>query len=63
MALGLDRFVLQVDVDHVEESMQMIGGLQLLACTQFSRYVINEASWVCNDAFQVAFDWIFLDNG
>ena len=44
MALGLGRFVLQVDVDHVEESMQMIGGLQLLARTQSSRYVINEAS-------------------
>ena len=39
----------------------MIGGLQLLARTQSSRYVINEASWVCNDAFQVAFAWIFLD--
>ena len=43
--------------------MQMIGGLQLLARTQSSRYVINEVSWVCNDAFQVAFDWIFLDDG
>ena len=53
--------MLQVDVDLVEESMQMIGGLQLLARTQSSRYVINEASWVCNDAFQVAFAWIFLD--
>ena len=53
--------MLQVDVDLVEESMQMIGGLQLLARTQSSGYVINEASWVCNDAFQVAFAWIFLD--
>ena len=42
--------MLQVDVDLVEESMQMIGGLQLLARTQSSRYVINEASWVCSDA-------------
>ena len=61
MAPDLGRFVLQVDVDLEEESMQMIGGLQLLAHTQSSQYVINEASWVCNDAFQVAFDWIFLD--
>ena len=61
MAPDLDRFVLQVDVDLEEESMQMIGGLQLLAHTQSSQYVINEASWVCNDAFHVAFAWIFLD--
>ena len=39
----------------------MIGGLQLLARTQSPKYVINEAIWVCNDAFQVAFAWIFLD--
>ena len=32
-----------------------------MAHTQFSRYMISEASWVCNDAFQVAFAWIFLD--
>ena len=51
MAPDLDRFVLQVDVDLEEESMQMIGGLQLLAHTQSSRYVINKASWVCNNAF------------
>ena len=43
--------MLQADVDLVEESMQMIGGLQLLGRTQSSRYVINEVSWVCNDAF------------
>ena len=61
MAPDLARFVLQVDVDLVEESMQMIGGLQLLAHTQSSQYVINEDCWVCNDAFQVAFAWIFLD--
>ena len=48
------RFVLQVDVDLVEESMQMIGGLQLLARTQSSQYVLNEVSWVCNDAFWVS---------
>ncbi|KAL0001385.1 hypothetical protein SO802_015166 [Lithocarpus litseifolius] len=35
-----------VDDDLMEESMQMIGGLQLVARTQSSRYVINEASWV-----------------
>ena len=28
--------------------MQMIRGLQLLACTQSSQYVINKVSWVCN---------------
>ena len=61
MAPNLARFVLQVDVDLGEESMQMIGGLQLLARTQSPKYVINEAIWVCNDAFQVAFAWIFLD--
>ena len=44
MAPDLGRFVLQVNVDLVEESMQMIGGLQLLAYTHSSRYVINEAS-------------------
>ena len=43
--------MLQVDVDLMDESMQMIGGLQLLARTQSSYYVINEASWVCNDSF------------
>ena len=42
------RFVLQVDVDLVEECMWMIGGLQSLAHTQSSQYVLNEASWVCN---------------
>ena len=61
MAPDLCRFVIQVDVYLVEESMQMIRGLKLLAHTQFSRYMISEASWVCNDAFQVAFAWIFLD--
>ena len=43
--------MLQVDVDLVEESMRMIGGLQSLARTQSSQYVLNEMSWVCNDAF------------
>ena len=43
--------MLQVDVDLVKESIQMIGGLQSLACTQPSQYVLKEASWVCNDAF------------
>ena len=34
--------MLQVGVDLVEESMRMIGGLQLVACTQSSQYVLNE---------------------
>ncbi|KAK9996765.1 hypothetical protein SO802_021451 [Lithocarpus litseifolius] len=37
--------VLRVDVDLVEESMWMIGGLQSLARTQSSQYVLNNASW------------------
>ena len=41
-----DAFLLHVDIDLMEESMQMIGGLQLVARTQSSQYVINEASWV-----------------
>ena len=32
--------MLHVDADLMEESMQMIGGLQLLAHIQSSRYVI-----------------------
>ena len=32
--------MLHVDADLIEESMQMIGGLQLLAHIQSSRYVI-----------------------
>ena len=43
MVPDLARFVLKVDVGLVEESMQMIGGLQLSAYTQSSQYVINEA--------------------
>ena len=53
----------QVDMDLVEESMRMIGGLQSLARTQSSYYVLNETSWLCNDAFQVSFSWTFLDDG
>ncbi|KAL0008663.1 hypothetical protein SO802_010165 [Lithocarpus litseifolius] len=34
-----------VGVDLVEESMQMIGGLQLVARTQSSQYVLNEMNW------------------
>ena len=41
-------------MDLVEESMWMIGGLQSLARTQSSQYVLNKASWVCNDAFSVS---------
>ncbi|KAK9998024.1 hypothetical protein SO802_017627 [Lithocarpus litseifolius] len=33
-----------IDVDVVEESIWMIGGLQSLAPTQSSQYVLNEAS-------------------
>jgi len=39
-------FVFQVGTDLVEESMQMIGGLQLVARTQSSQYVLNEVNWV-----------------
>ena len=42
---------LQVDVDLVEESMQMIGDLQSLASTQYSQYVINDSNWVYHVAF------------
>ncbi|KAK9997391.1 hypothetical protein SO802_022077 [Lithocarpus litseifolius] len=34
-----------VDGDLVEESMQMIGGLQSLARTQSSQYVLNDSNW------------------
>ena len=40
-------------MDLVEESMQMIGGLQLLAHSQSSQYVLNDACWVCYVAFGV----------
>ena len=56
------RFVLQFDMDLVEESMQMIGGLQSLARTQSSQYVLNEVSWVCNDAFWVSLAETFLND-
>ena len=35
--------------------MQMIGGLQLVACTQSSQYVLNEMIWVKEDASLVFF--------
>ena len=38
-------------MDLVEESMQMIGGLQSLARTQSSKYVINDSNWVYHVAF------------
>ena len=38
-------------MDLMEESMRMIGGLQSLARTQTSQYVLNKVSWVCNDTF------------
>ena len=50
MALNLVE-LLQVDVDLVEESMQMIEGLQSLAHTQSSQYVLNDSIWVCYVAF------------
>ena len=42
--------MLQVDVDLVEESMRMIRGLQSLAHTQSSQYIINDSNWVCHVA-------------
>ena len=43
-------FVLQVGIDLVEESMWMIRGLQLVAHTQSSQYVLSEMNWVKDDA-------------
>ena len=43
--------MLQVDVDLVEESMWMIGGLQSLARTQSFQYVINDSNWIYHVAF------------
>ena len=54
--------MLQVDVDFVEESMQMIGGLQSLACTQSSQYVINDMNWVCHAVFWVSLAWALPDS-
>ena len=42
--------MLQVGVDLVEGNMWMIGGLQLVAHTQSSQYVLNEVNWVKDDA-------------
>jgi len=53
-------FMLQVCVNLLEESMQMIGDLQLLACTQSSQYVLNEMNWVKGDASLVLFAWISM---
>ena len=50
LALNLVE-LLHVDVDLVEESMWMIGGLQSLARTQSSQYVLNGSYWVCHVAF------------
>ena len=47
--------MLQVGVDLVEESMRMIGSLQLVTCTQSSQYVLNEVNWVNNDASLMIF--------
>ena len=42
--------MLQVGVDLMEKCMQMIGGLQLVARTQSSQYVLNEMNWVKDNA-------------
>ena len=47
--------MLQVGVNLVEESMRMIGGSQLVACTQSSQYVLNEMNWLKDDASLVLF--------
>ena len=47
--------MLQVGVDLVEESMRMIGGLQLVARTQSFQYVLNEMNWVKDDASLMLF--------
>ena len=46
----LSSFVLQVGVDLMEKCMQMIGGLQLVARTQSSQYVLNKMNWVKDNA-------------
>ena len=43
LALNLVE-LLHVDVGLVEESMWMIGGLQSLACTQSTQYVLNDSN-------------------
>ena len=50
LALNLVE-LLHVDVDLVEESMWMIGGLQSLARTQSFQYVINDSNWIYHLAF------------
>ena len=47
----------QVVIDLMEESMQMIGGLQLVARTQSSQYVLNEVNWVKDDTPLLTFAW------
>ena len=49
--------MLQVGVDLVEESMWMIGGLQLVACMQSSQYVLNKVNWVKDEASLMIFAW------
>ena len=36
-------------VDLMEKSMRMTGGLQLVARTQSSQYVLNKVNWVKDD--------------
>ena len=47
--------MLQVGVDLVDKSMQMIEGLQLVARTQSSQYVLDEMNWVKDDTSLVLF--------
>ena len=53
-------FVLQVGVDLMDKSMQMIEGLQLVARTQSSQYVLDEMNWVKDDTSLVLFAWISM---
>ena len=48
-------------MDLVEESMRMIGGLQSLARTQSSQYVINDSNWVCHVCLIVTLKLDFAD--
>ena len=47
--------MLQVGVDLVDKSMQMIEGLQLVARTQSSQYVLDEMNWIKDDTSLVLF--------
>jgi len=51
-----------LDVDLVEESMWITGGLQSLARTQSFQYVINDSDWVYHVAFWISLAWALLDS-